>query len=196
MDAHLQRLLTELAEFGERNDARAAARSGKMLNITPETGAFLALMVGATDARRVLEVGTSNGYSTLWLADAVRRQGGRVVTLELQPHKAEMARTNFDRAELSPWIDLWQGNAGEYLQAQPDGAFDLIFLDSERTAYCAWWPDLQRVLAPGGLLIVDNATSHAHELTDFLAMVEAAPGYQTSLLPLGKGELLILKPRS
>lgn len=193
MDSRLQTLLRELEQYGAANDAAAAHRSEKMLNITPETGEFLALLVQAVKARRVLEVGTSNGYSTLWLADSLRCSGGSVTTLELQPHKAEMARANFRRAGLDDLIALWEGDAGEYLTGAPDGAFDLIFLDSERTSYPGWWPDLQRVLAPGGLIVVDNALSHAEEMAPFVGIVKATSGCLTSLVPVGKGEFLVLK---
>ena len=95
----LSALLKELEQFGLENDAKANDRSQKMLNITPDTGEFLLLLIRALKAKRVLEIGTSNGYSTLWLAQAVQPHGGQVTTLELEPHKADMARTNFQRAE-------------------------------------------------------------------------------------------------
>ena len=86
-------------------------RKEKMLNITPDTGPFLALLIHAMKARRILEIGTSNGYSTLWLADAAQRVGGRVTRLEVLPDKAEMARRNFARPGLSSWIQLHPGDA-------------------------------------------------------------------------------------
>lgn len=193
MDTNLKALLAELAEFGGAHDAAAADRMQKMRNITPETGEFLSVLVQATRARQVLEVGTSNGYSTLWLADAARRIGGAVTTLELLDVKADLARENFRRAGLDSVITLWRGDAGEYLRAAAAGSHDFIFLDSERDLYLGWWLDLQRVLAPGGLMVVDNFLSHAPEVAPFRAMVEATPGYQTSLVPVGTGEWLIYK---
>jgi len=186
-------LFRELERFGDENDARASSRSHKMLNITPDTGEFLRLLVRALKARRVLEIGTSNGYSTLWLACAVQPISGSVTTLEKSPFKAEMARANFTRAEMQPWINLQLMDAGDFLKQQIAAAFDFVFLDSERYEYTAWWHDLQRVLASGGLLVVDNAVSHAHELGDFVQAVQQTPGYITSLVPVGKGEWVILK---
>lgn len=193
MTPALQNLLAELEAFGSENDAHAASRASKMLNITPDTGPFLALMVRLLAARQVLEIGTSNGYSTLWLADAVREIDGMVTTLELSPAKVLMARENFERAGLAPWIRQVAGEAGAWLAQAPDGAFRLVFLDSERSEYVGWWRELQRILAPGGLIVVDNATSHALEMVPFQAEVSATPGYLTSLVTLGNGELLILK---
>jgi len=74
-----------------------------------------------------------------------------------------------------------------------DGAFDLIFLDSERPEYPGWWPDLKRVLRPGGLLVVDNATSHVDQLAPFVALVKADAEFVTSLVAVGNGEFLAIR---
>src|SRR6476661_228898 len=91
-------VLVELEQFGKANDASAAERTRRMLNITRDTGEFLTVLVRATLARRVLEIGTSNGYSTLWLASAARAIGGSVVTIELSEYKIALAAANFARA--------------------------------------------------------------------------------------------------
>src|SRR5438093_1228317 len=116
MDDALRSLLVELECFGRENDARASHRSEKMLNITPETGELLAILIQAVQARRVLEIGTSNGYSTLWLADAVRTFSGTVITVEVAAAKAELARQNLERAGLSPWARQEVADAGLFLQ--------------------------------------------------------------------------------
>lgn len=193
MNPDLATLLDELAAFGDAHDGDAANRATRMLNITPDTGAFLAVLVKAAQARRILEIGTSNGYSTLWLADAAASIGGAVVTIEIAPAKIAMARANFARAGLAARIDQREGDAGMLLASLDDGAFDLVFLDSQRSAYLAWWPDLKRVLRGGGLLVVDNASSHAAEMADFTAAVRADGGFTASLVPVGKGEFLAVK---
>jgi predicted O-methyltransferase YrrM len=192
LDAHFTNLLAELAAFGDTHDNDAANHATRMLNITPDTGEFLAVMVKVMGARRILEIGTSNGYSTLWLADAAG-DAGVVTTVERSPAKIALARANFTRAGLAGRIDQREGNAGDILRELDDGAFDLLFLDSLRTAYLAWWPDLKRVLRPSGLLVVDNATSHPQEMADFTAAVRADSGFTTSLVPVGKGEFLAVK---
>ncbi len=193
MTEQLLKILRELESFGNENDARATSRSQKMLNITPATGEFLLLLIRATKAKRVLEIGTSNGYSTLWLAQAVQPLGGRVTTVDKSSYKVEMARANFARAGMQQWIDSQLADAGDYLKKVAAGSFDLAFFDSERQEYVGWWPDVQRVLVAGGLLVADNAVSHAQELEPFRQAVLSTPGYLTSLVPVGKGELLILK---
>ncbi|WP_340146465.1 O-methyltransferase [Halomonas sp. PA16-9] len=161
-----------------------------MLNITRDTGEFLSVLVQATNAQRVLEIGTSNGYSTLWLAQAVQRVGGHVTTVELSEYKLEMAARNFERSGLSKVITQQRGEAGGLLESLDDACFDLLFLDSKRSDYVHWWPNIQRVLRKGGLLVVDNATSHADEMADFMALVSADSKFTTCTVPVGNGEFL------
>lgn len=193
MNAELQALLAELEEFGARHDASVAERAQRMLNITRDTGELLAVLVRALEAREVLEIGTSNGYSTLWLAEAVAAAGGRVTTVERAEHKIALARRNFARSGLGSFIDLRQAQAEFVLSATPEGSVDLLFLDADRDAYVAWWPDMRRVLRGGGLLVVDNAVSHAGELADFTVCVRAERDWSTCLVPVGNGEFLAVK---
>ncbi len=185
--------LDELSAFGADNDAAIAERPRRMLNITPETGRFLYQLVRHGGAREVLEIGTSNGYSTLWLAAALAGQGGRVTTLDCNPAKLELARANFDRAGLAGVIDARSADAAACLREAADSTYDLIFLDADRSQYQAYWPDLFRTLRAGGLIVVDNATSHADECAGFFAQARATAGAVCECLPLGNGEFLILK---
>ena len=189
----LEALKTELERFGEANDAVNTERPRRMLNITRDTGEFLSVLVRAMVARRVLEIGTSNGYSALWLAEAARDIGGSVTTVELSSFKIRLASETFARSGLSAFITSIQDDAGRVLERSEDAAFDLIFLDSERPEYPGWWPDLRRVLRPGGLLVVDNATSHPEQMAPFVALVKADAAFTTSLVPVGNGEFLAVK---
>jgi predicted O-methyltransferase YrrM len=192
----LENLLAELEQLGKTNDSSTQERARKMLNITRDTGEFLAVLIRATLARRVLEIGTSNGYSTVWLADAARAIGGAVTTIELSDYKVALASKNFDRSGLTSYISLVHDDAGRVLERSEDSAYDFIFLDSERPEYPGWWPNLKRVLRPGGLLVVDNATSHPEEMAPFVALVEADASFTTSLVPVGNGEFLAVKAQT
>jgi predicted O-methyltransferase YrrM len=189
----IETLKGELERFGADNDAATHDRRRRMLNITRDTGEFLSVLVRATAARSVLEIGTSNGYSTLWLAEAVRATGGLVTTIESAQHKVELARATFARSGLDRYVTLVHDDAGHFLQRCHDDALDLVFLDAERKEYPGWWPDLRRTVRPGGLLIVYNATSHVEQMAPFVALVTTDAGFTTCLVPIGNGEFLALK---
>jgi predicted O-methyltransferase YrrM len=192
VDGALGQLLAELARFGEDNDVRETARPRRMLNITRDTGRLLWILVRATGARRILEVGTSNAFSTIWLADAARATGGRVTTLEFNPDKIALARTNLARAGLDGVVEILAGRAADTLQGL-SGPFDLVFLDADRPSYLDYLELVVPKLRPGGLLIADNVTSHAHELQDFLGHVKSHPRLFAVTVPIGNGEEIALK---
>ncbi len=152
MDEHLTALLDELHAYGAEHDAGKPDRLDRLRNLEPDTARLLALLVRATGSRAVLELGTSNGYSTLWLADSARAVGGRVVSVELDPGRSSQAARNLDRAGLRPVVELRVQDAADALKDSPDAAWDMIFLDAERPAYPGYRPDLVRTLKPGGLL--------------------------------------------
>lgn len=189
----LSELKNELMHFGAENDAHETERARRMLNITPDTGEFLSVLVRFGNARRVLEIGTSNGYSTLWLAEAAAAIDGQVTTLEFAEDKVAMARSTFARSGLAAHITLVHGDAGQWLAGAAEGTIDLLFLDSDRGQYAGWWPQLRRVLRPGGLLVVDNATSHAEEMEPLCLLLDADPDFSTSVVPVGNGELLAVR---
>lgn len=190
MDQNLKDLLSELEQFGKDNDAQHSERPRRMLNITRDTGELLAVLIRSTNAKRILEIGTSNGYSTLWLAWAAKANHGSVTTLEYSESKVALAAANFRRAGLQDLIQQQHTEAGAWLRDMAEHSVDLLFLDSERSEYTGWWPQLKRVLRPGGLLVVDNATSHAAEMTEFFALITADTEFTCCTVPVGNGEFL------
>jgi predicted O-methyltransferase YrrM len=192
MDDALLALLEKLAAFGADNDAHETVRPRRMLNITRDTGRLLWILVCATRATRILEVGTSNAFSTIWLADAARTTGGRVTTLEVNPDKIALARANLARAGVEDVVDILEGPASETL-ATLAGPFDLVFLDADRPSYLTYLELVVPRLRTGGLLIADNVTSHASELTDYLGRVKSHPQLFTVTVPIGNGEEIALK---
>ena len=188
-------LLRDLESFGIENDRTQTDRSKRMLNITRDTGEMLAVLIKATGSRRILEIGTSNGYSTLWLAEAAQSIGGSVTTIERSEFKIALAKTNFERSGLNHVIHQIHDEAGSVLPGLPDSQTDLIFLDSYRTDYPAWWPHIRRALRPGGLLVVDNALTHREDLHPFVHLVEGDAEFSSCLVPIGHGEFLAVKNR-
>jgi len=193
VDAARRALAEEIHRAGEAHDAGLADRRLRMRNLEPETAELLGLLVVGTAARRVLEIGTSNGYSTIWLADAVEVRGGTVVSVELDPARTDAAAGNLARAGLCGVVELRTEDAAGVLADSADGVWDLVFLDAERDAYPSYLPDIVRVLRPGGMLAVDNVVSHAHELVCFTALVEAEPRLRTTVVPVGAGLRLAVR---
>jgi predicted O-methyltransferase YrrM len=179
---------------GREHDARQPDRLARWRNVEPETAELLGVLIRTKRAERVLEIGTSNGYSTIWLADAAEATGGTVLTVEIDPARTALAREHIARAGLADRVELRTEDAAETLRTLPDHAFELTFLDAERPHYAGYWPDLVRTLAPAGLLAVDNAISHADELVDLRAIVDADERVTQALVPIGAGLLLVVAP--
>jgi predicted O-methyltransferase YrrM len=192
VDAALLAFLDELWRAGDENDARETERPRRMLNITPDTGRLLWILARAARATRILEVGTSNAYSTIWLADAARATGGRVVTLERDPAKVRLARENLGRAGVAAWVEVREGPAADTLAALP-GPFDFVFLDADRASYRTYLELAVPKLVPGGLLVADNVVSHRADLEDYLAQVRSHPALFSVTVPVGKGEEVAFK---
>ena len=104
-----------------------------------------------------------------------------------------MARENFRKAGLQEVIELVEDDAGRVLAGFDGAAFDMVFLDSKRTLYPQWWQDIRRVLRPGGLLVADNATSHAGQMAPFLAQVRADATFVHCLATIGKGQFMAVR---
>ena len=193
MDTSLLTLLDELAAFGEANDARETARPRRMLNITTDTGRLLWILVRLARPRHILEVGTSNGYSTIWLADAAWAVGARVVTLEVNPDKARLARENLARAGAAN-VEIVEGPAKETL-ARLAGPFEIVFLDADRASYLAYLEAVLPKMPAPALLVADNVVSHPGELADYRARIKSHPDLFSVTVPVGKGEEISLKLR-
>jgi predicted O-methyltransferase YrrM len=193
MDDTLPTVLDELHRHGVEHDAGKADRLERLRNVEPDTARVLAVLVRATAARRVLEIGTSNGYSTLWLADAVGGVRGHLVSVDIDAARSALAAHNLERAGLRELVELRVEDAAVSLREAPDRGWDMVFLDAERPAYAGYWPQLARVLRPGGLLAVDNVLSHADELSDFRALVRAEERVSEAIVPTGAGLLLVVR---
>ena len=140
--------------------ALAANRDADLpaIDVTPLQGKFLELMIRATGARRVLEIGTLGGYSTIWMARAVG-PSGRVVTLELDPRHAEIAQSNLDKAGVADRVDLRIGPASESLAglvAEDTAPFDFIFIDADKAGYPDYIQWSLKLSRPGSVIIADN----------------------------------------
>ena len=189
----------ELAEdLYARSHAHDQGRSDRLerfRNVEPATAELLGVVVRACGAQRILELGTSNGYSTIWLADAAEETGGRVLTVDLDPARTEIARGHLREAGLEDRVELRSEDAQATLRSSSGASWDFVFLDAERPAYTGYLEDLARVLAPGGLLAVDNVLSHEHELVEFTALIERDARFAQTVLSVGAGLRLAARER-
>jgi predicted O-methyltransferase YrrM len=204
LDAKLRTVLDRLELEMEREDGLRATlpaaewqarRKDLMLAIGPEAGRFLNLLVKAASAQRVLELGTSAGYSTLWLADAVRETGGGVVTLDRNASKHAQAARNLAEAGLARYVELLTAEAAAGIRTL-SGPFDFVLLDADRSAYVACFQAFSPLLRPGGLAVADNmAFPNAAETQPYRDAVRGHRDYESVAVPIGNGLELSRKLR-
>ncbi|MGD0863786.1 MAG: class I SAM-dependent methyltransferase [Candidatus Limnocylindrales bacterium] len=167
-------------------------QQARLRAISPEVGQFLLTLALSIGALRIVEVGTSAGYSTLWLAVAATRTGGRVTTFEIDAAKAALARTTFRQAGVAGVVDLREIDASADL-GKLDGLADMVFIDAEKRDYVAYLDLAVGILRPGGLLVADNLTSHASELVEFRTRALSDPRLTGLVVPIGAGELVAVR---
>ena len=186
VEAVLERLYTDDAAQRAANLPSAQ----RTRNVDRETGRWLALLVRATNARELLEIGSSNGVSTIWLAEAARQNGGRVTGTEILPERAAEANRNLADAGLDTIGKVIAGDARATVASLP-GPFDLIFIDAEKDDYVDHFEAVVDRVRIGGLILADNVISH--DLSDYQAMLRGRSDVETVTIPIGRGVEFTLK---
>ena len=185
-DAQLQELILQMEKFGQENDQRENDRQRKMLNLERDSAVLIHILVRASRRRNILEIGTSNGYSTIWLADALRRLGrGRITSIDRDPLKMEMAQANLRRTKLLKYVTLLEGEASE-LVADLNGPYDCVFFDGDRISAPKQLEILLPKLSADVILLCDNVLSHPAEVADYVSTVDRLADFSTIKLPIGK----------
>jgi len=176
--------------FEKLSPAEAMQRRDEMLLTVGRAAAiFLDMLIREGSLKRILEVGSSYGYSTHWLADGARAVGGRVISLELQAPKTEYARARLQRTGLAEFVEFRIGDALESLAALP-GPFDLVLIDLWKDLYVPVFERLHAKLAPGAIVVADNMLYPPAARADaeaYRARVRAAAGMSSVLLTIGNG---------
>ncbi|MDR1168262.1 MAG: O-methyltransferase [Heliobacteriaceae bacterium] len=163
-------------------------------NISRVTGRFLNILVREANAENVLEIGTSNGYSGIWLGSAVRRTGGKLITIEYWEKRLSIAKENFIKCGLADYIEAIQGDAIEVLNALPaDYTADFVFIDANKSQYLQYFEIIDKHLKPGGIIACDNVLSHKEKCRPFIETVNARPDYYNVILDLPAGLSLAKK---
>lgn len=160
----------------------------RLRQIPPDTGKFIALLAATAPQGTYLEIGTSAGYSTLWLALACKELGRNLVTFEVLEEKAHLAKETFKVAGVEEVIELVTGDAREYLHNYRNVSF--CFLDAEKEAYYDCYKKVVPNMVSGGLLVADNAMSHKNELKAMLERALSDQRMDALIVPIGRGELV------
>lgn len=166
--------------------------SSEFWNIPPESGNHLNLIIKAAKYKNIVEVGTSNGYSAIWLAEAIKETGGHITGIEFSQERLNMAENNLKECGLADYVTIKQGSALDIL-ADLHEIYDLVFIDANKKEYIKYYEILDKKLRSGGMIVADNVTSHQNKVQDFLDAINNNQNYQVSYLPFGGGLLLALK---
>jgi predicted O-methyltransferase YrrM len=179
----------EDADARDRADSTPLAK--RLKQITPEVGRLLAILAASAPPGDCLEIGTSAGYSPLWLAFACQISGHKLITFEILPEKVALARETFRIAGLENFVRLVQGDARQQVQNLKNVAF--CFLDADKDTYMPCYEAMVPNLVTGGILAADNITSHESELRPFVQHVLADKRVDAVIVPIGHGELICRK---
>ena len=174
-------------------DARALERlkwmrqnEGNLWNVNPDEGAFLRNLAQKVHAHEGLEIGTSNGYSSIWIGMGLRKEGGHLLTLEIDEGRARLAQANFRAAGLDSVITLKLGDALAEVPKLP-GPYDFVFIDAWKQDYVKYLHMVIPIVRPGGVIVAHNVTDLKDELTDFIHAVQTNPQLRTEIDNPGPG---------
>lgn len=189
-----QRMLNEmkrLEEIDARDRTDGTPRLRRLRQIPPETGRFIAILAASAPEGELIEIGTSAGYSTMWLALACKATRRTLTTFEVLPEKVRLAEDTFRRAGVDDVVTLVAGDAREHLADVDDIAF--CFLDAEKEVYLDCYEAVVPKMVRGGLLVADNAINHRETLAPMLERSLNDPRVDALIVPIGKGELVARK---
>jgi caffeoyl-CoA O-methyltransferase len=166
-----------------------------ILSVPPEDGRVLRLLAETKGAKRIVEIGTSNGYATIWFCLALRTTGGKLTTFEIDPERVRLARENFKRAGVDKLVTLIEGDAHEGVTGLKE-PIDIIFIDADKGGYLDYLNKLLPLVRPGGLILAHDTTDAASRMRDYLDAVTTDPALETIFLrKQGPGIGVTLKRR-
>lgn len=165
-------------------------------NISKESANFINMLIKISGAKNVVEIGTSNGYSGIWIANALRETGGHLTTIEYWEKRIVLAQENFEKCRVNDLITIKQGSACEVLEELKNefkGEYDLAFIDANKSEYIKYFELIDPKLKKGGIILADNITSHPEKTADFVEKIKSDQNYQVEILDLPAGMLMGLK---
>lgn len=199
MNSKIHNVISRLDKQSNRERRKGRAKivpEHEMLAITADTGSFLSILLKAIKAKRILEVGTSSGFSTLWFADAVGKgRRSRLITIEMNPLKVEWALKNFKEAGVDKMIEIRQGTALDVL-LKLKGRFDFVFLDADKENITKYFDLVLPMVRIGGIIAADNMlypVRYRPSMRKYTQHVRKKPNVQSVTVPIGMGEEITIK---
>lgn len=182
MNAILEEILSELEKTQD-----------DFWNVSRQTGNFINMLIKVMGAKKVLELGTSNGYSGLWIAEALKQTGGHLTTVEFWEKRQCLAREYFEKCSFSDIATFKIGSAYDVVKNEIHDEFDLVFIDANKQEYIRFFEAVHPLLKKGGIILADNITSHAEKVKPFVEAISNHPEYQVQILDLPDGLLMAYK---
>ena len=184
----MKKRMAYLEEIDKRDRNDGTPKLQRLRQIPPETGEFLAIIASTCPEGEFIEVGTSAGYSTMWISLACIERQTKIRTFEILPEKANIARETFKESQIEQYIELVEGDAVKYLNALEHISF--CFLDAEKEIYETCYRIIIPKMVKGGIIVADNAISHYEDLKVMIEKALDDNRVDSMIVPIGKGELI------
>jgi len=183
MDSKITSILDKLEETAE-----------DFWNVSHQTANFMSMLIKASNRKNILELGTSNGYSTLWIADALKYTNGHLTTIEFWEKRQCLARDYISKCALSDYVTFKIGQAYDIITEElQNETYDMVFIDANKQEYIKFFEAVHPLLKKGGIILADNITSHAKKVQPFVEAITNHKDYQVQILDLPDGMLMAYK---
>ena len=203
-------MIQSIADVLDQLDAKSTLEKSKKFNIAPEdrmlaitkeTGELLNMILRIKNAKNMLEIGTSTGYSTVWCAEAIREQSGKIITVEQNPNKIKRAMENFQKAGITDMITVKEGLAIEILheleqQKKHANFFDFVLIDADKENIIEYFDLVLPMVSVGGVIVTDNMLypeKYKQNMRVFSDHIKQNPKLRTITAPIGNGEEITIK---
>lgn len=187
----IKKRMNHLEDLDSKDRVDGSAKLQRLRQVPPRTGKLLALLATLAPAGTYVEVGTSGGYSALWISVGLKEMNRTLKTFEILPEKVKIAKETFKVAEVEKYIELIEGDARTHLSNLSNIAY--CFLDAEKEYYEDCYNLIVPNMVKGGILIADNVISHQEDLEEMLMKVKADNRVDSMTIPVGKGLLFCRK---
>lgn len=202
--AQILHSLEKRSNYEEKN-YKKVPRDKRMLAITKDTGIFYNILLKIHKPKKILEIGTSVGYSTLWFADAIMGKNSKIITIEQNPHKISVAQKNFRKAGVSKMIEIKEGTAKDVLielkkslKSNSKNYFDFVFIDADKEQYSIYFDICLSMLKKDGIIAADNILypiRFKKYIKKYLNHIHGIPSVESTQFPIGNGQEISFKKK-